>query len=171
VEMGTVREDLFYRVHVIELHLPALRERRQDILPLAEHFLRSLSGSSASGSYILSADATAALLSYSWPGNVRELENTMERASVMCENGFIEAGDLPERLLPPRYRTSGGSGSSPGSINLNSVLSNIEKRYILNALMENRGNRTEAARVLGLKRTTLLARMKRLGIPSDFGKE
>lgn len=165
------REDLYYRLNVIEIELPPLRDRTDDILPLAEHFLNSLSGSAGSGSYILSADATAALLSYSWPGNVRELENTMERASVMCENGFIEVGDLPERLLRTRDRTSRGSGSSPGSINLDSVLSNIEKRYILNALMENRGNRTEASRVLGLKRTTLLARMKRLGIPSDFGKE
>jgi two-component system, NtrC family, response regulator AtoC len=165
------REDLFYRLNVIEINLPPLRERTDDILPLAEHFLNGISGSAGSGSYILSADAASALLSYSWPGNIRELENTMERAAVMCEDGFIDAGDLPERLLPPGGRAGRGSRPAPGDIDLDSVLANIEKRYIMNALMENRGNRTDAAKVLGLKRTTLLARMSKLGLAPDFGKE
>jgi DNA-binding NtrC family response regulator len=165
------REDLFYRLNVIEIDLPPLRDRTDDILPLVEHFLNGVSGSAGSGSYILSADAASALLSYSWPGNVRELENTMERAAVMCEDGFIDAGDLPERLQPPGGRTGRDRGRAKGDINLDAVLGNIEKRYILNALMENRGNRTDAARVLGLKRTTLLARMSKLNIPSDLGKE
>jgi len=172
VEEDRFREDLYYRLNVIEIDIPPLRERTDDILPLAEHFLNGISGSSGAGSYILGAEAASALLSYTWPGNVRELENTMERAAVMCEDGFITLADLPERLHPPRGGVTGGAPeAAPGNFALDSVLSNIEKRYIMNALMEHHGNRSTAAQVLGLKRTTLLARISRLGIPPDFGKE
>jgi len=170
VRNNQFREDLYYRLNVIEIDLPPLRQRTDDILPLAEHFLYHLSGSSDSDEFILSADAASALLAYSWPGNVRELENTMERAAVMCENGFIELGDLPSRLIH-RVDTSSGTSLAPGNIDLNAVLENIEKHYILNALKLNRGNRTNAAKVLGLKRTTLLARIAKLGIPADIGRE
>lgn len=170
VENNLFREDLYYRLNVIEIDLPPLRQRTDDILPLAEHFLNHLSGAAGVAGFILSADAASALLAYSWPGNVRELENTMERAVVMCENGFIEVTDLPSRLIRSDG-TSSALGPEHGNIDLNSVLENIEKHYIQNALKENHGNKTNAARVLGLKRTTLLARMAKLGIPSDLGRE
>ncbi|MEN8209674.1 MAG: sigma-54 dependent transcriptional regulator [Candidatus Fermentibacteria bacterium] len=163
------REDLYYRLNVIEVHIPPLRHRTDDILPLAEHFLSRQIDSDRSDSCSLSSSAASILLSYSWPGNVRELENTMERAWVLCEDSVILPKDLPGKMLsshekPPEIQTS------RDGVQLDSLLENIEKHYIIKALKQSKGNKTLAARRLGLKRTTLLARINSLGIVNDSGR-
>jgi DNA-binding NtrC family response regulator len=153
------REDLYYRINVIEVHVPPLRQRTDDILPLAEHFLSRLKASDKRDSCILSPNSASILLTYQWPGNVRELENTMERSWVLCEDDLIKPEDLPARMLPSNMLPSDDQPFSDG-IMLDSLLDNIEKHYIIYALKRSKGNRTLAAKMLGLKRTTLLARMK-----------
>ncbi|MCK4807013.1 MAG: sigma-54-dependent Fis family transcriptional regulator, partial [Candidatus Aegiribacteria sp.] len=105
-----------------------------------------------------------------WPGNVRELENIMERAWVLCENNVILPKDLPGKMLPSHGNLPDIHPSSDG-IQLDSLLENIEKHYIINTLKQSKGNRTLAARLLGLKRTTLLARINSLGIAKDTGRK
>ncbi len=163
------REDLYYRLNVIEVHVPPLRHRTDDILPLAEHFLSRQMGSDKRDSCALSCNAASILLSYHWPGNVRELENTMERAWVLCENSEILPKDLPGRMLPSNDKPPEAHHTRDG-IKLDTLLENIEKHYIINALKRTKGNRTLAASRLGLKRTTLLARIKSLGIVKDTGR-
>jgi DNA-binding NtrC family response regulator len=170
VERGSFREDLFYRLNVIDIHVPPLRHRTEDILPIAEHFLELYSGQSESERYSLTPDTAACLLAYAWPGNVRELINAIERATVLCDGYVIDAGDLPARIagqavLPP------GEAGIEGDVELPDILGSVERRYIINALMRSGGVRAVAARMLGLKRTTLLASMKRLGIPPDTGRK
>ncbi|MCD4700372.1 MAG: sigma-54 dependent transcriptional regulator [Candidatus Aegiribacteria sp.] len=169
VSKNDFREDLYYRLNVIEVHVPPLRHRTDDILPLAEHFLSGFMGSGKKESCILSSSSASILLSYHWPGNVRELENTMERAWVLCENNVILPEDLPGRMLPSHDKPPEMCPSSDG-IRLDSLLENIEKHYIINALKKSKGNRTLAARLLDLKRTTLLARINSLGIAKDTGR-
>ncbi|MBD3278634.1 MAG: response regulator, partial [Candidatus Aegiribacteria sp.] len=100
------REDLYYRLNVIEVHLPPLRKRSDDILPLAEYFLAKLAGPDGAHKGILSSSAASCLLSYNWPGNVRELENTMERAWVLCEDDVIKPEDLPGKMLPSHQKST-----------------------------------------------------------------
>ncbi|MBN2587810.1 MAG: sigma-54-dependent Fis family transcriptional regulator [Candidatus Fermentibacteraceae bacterium] len=164
------REDLYYRLNVIEVHIPPLRQRTDDILPLSEYFLSRLTGHENRSRCILSSSAASLLLSYHWPGNVRELENTMERAWVLCEEGLIQPEDLPDRMRPDSQRPPETRRDGEG-LSLNALLENIEKHYIVNALKRSGGNRTRAARLLGLKRTTLLARMVSLGIPGETGRD
>ena len=163
------REDLYYRLNVIDIHVPPLRQRTDDILPLAEHFLARLKSSEDEESFVLSSSAVSILLSYRWPGNVRELENTMERACVLCENNIIKPEDLPGKMLFS-YENPPEPHSSSEGIHLKTMLENIEKHYIISALKQSKGNRTLAARKLGLKRTTLLARINSLGITKDTGR-
>lgn len=163
------REDLYYRLNVIEIHIPPLRQRTDDILPLSEFFLSRLAGSEHSRKLTLSSNAVSALLSYHWPGNVRELENTMERAFVLCDSELIELHDLPDRIT---YSREDFPDQTPTAeqMNLDSLLNSIEKHYIINALKKSSGNKTSTAKILGLKRTTLLARMKHYNIQRDTGK-
>ncbi|MCD4848736.1 MAG: sigma-54 dependent transcriptional regulator [Candidatus Aegiribacteria sp.] len=165
----TFREDLYYRLNVIEIHIPPLRQRTDDILPLSEFFLSRMSGSEHSKKLSLSSNAVSALLSYNWPGNVRELENTMERASVLCDSEQVELHDLPDRIT---YSKEDLPDLTPTAeqMNLDSLLNSIEKHYIINALKKSGGNKTSTANMLGLKRTTLLARMKQYNIQRDTGK-
>ncbi len=162
------REDLYYRLNVIEIHIPPLRQRTDDILPLSEFFLSRLSDSEHSKKLTISSTAVSVLLSYHWPGNVRELENIMERASVLCDSDEIDLDDLPDRMLLSK-------GDFPDLtptaelVNLDSLLSSIEKHYISSALKKCGGNKTSTANMLGLKRTTLLARMKHYNIQRDKG--
>ena len=170
VRRGEFREDLFYRLNVIEIELPPLRNRREDILVLAEHFLERFCARRKDGAQLgIGGEAASALLAYSWPGNVRELENTIERACVLAQGDTVCVGDLPGRVV------AGTEGlESPelpeGGVNLPMVIENLERYYIVNALRGNGGVKARAARSLGLKRTTFLAKMKKLGIPEDTGK-
>jgi two-component system NtrC family response regulator len=160
---GDFREDLYYRLRVFEIHLPPLRERHEDILPLAEAFLEELGpivGRPAAG---LSREARDALLSYPWPGNVRELRNALERATILCEGGLITVEHLPHgvgRSTPaPRPQVSPQAFPS-GGVNLEVV----ERELIAKALQEARNNRSRAARLLGITRSQLYYRIEKHGL-------
>ncbi len=159
VESGSFRRDLYYRLNVFEIPIPPLRERGADIIPLAEHFLRRMKG--PFGGNTLSDTAVTSLLTYHWPGNVRELENVMERAVVLAGKGTIR-----DEHLPAWVRCDCGTeGSTEDTgFSLDSIVDSVERHYIQKTLDACKGVKTTAAQLLGLKRTTLLARMKRLGI-------
>jgi two-component system response regulator PilR (NtrC family) len=156
VQSGEFREDLYYRINVIELHVPAVRERNDDVLLLAGHILQRLGASANS----LDETANAALLRYSFPGNVRELENMLERAVTLCSGGRIGATDLA-------FRTgSDGSGSTARSTStdLGDRIEDVQRQAILDALEKTRYNKTAAAKVLGLSFRQLRYRIKKLGL-------
>jgi two-component system NtrC family response regulator len=153
VRHGTFREDLFYRLHVVPIHLPALRERIADIVPLAEHFLNR------NGKH-LSADAAARLLRHSWPGNVRELQNAMERAAVLARSAIIDASDLS---FVAEAQTPGYVVDWPDE-DLPTAMARLEEALIRRALMRSGGNRAEAARKLNIHRQLLYSKMKRYGL-------
>jgi DNA-binding NtrC family response regulator len=152
VEAGRFREDLFYRLNVVELHLPALRERREDILPLANLFIAEFARNRAR-----LAEATAdCLKNYSWPGNVRELHNFIERAVLLSQSELI----LPEHL-PAKLRES-VKASAPVVVPDSQQLDEIERVAILQALRQHKHNRTETAKALGISRRALLYKLQRL---------
>jgi len=165
VKAGDFREDLYYRIDVIDIHIPPLRERREDIIPLAEHFLARLAERRSTEPMTLSTDARVALMAYDWPGNVRELENVMERAAVLTDAPLISASQLPG---PAQGQAMTGTdlpaAEFEAGFDLDSVIGGVEKFYILAALAKAGGNRSRAAALLGIKRTTLLARIKSLGL-------
>jgi two-component system NtrC family response regulator len=155
VRAGRFREDLFYRLGVVPLALPALRERLADIVELAEHFLSLFSNPPRR----LSADAAARLLAHSWPGNVRELRNTMERAAVLGRNAVIAGADLD--FLRP---SSGPTPSEAPATDLPGAVERLERAMIRRALADTAGNRSEAARRLGIHRQLLHEKLRRYGI-------
>ena len=158
VEQGRFRQDLFYRVNVIELRMPALRECRDDIGTLAQRTLERLSGDGrvANVSFEIAPDAVDALSNYSFPGNVRELENILERAMALTSGAVIHAQDLA--LVP----NEAGDGTISGS--LQDHLDQVERQVIVDALEKNHGNRTAAARMLGITFRSMRYRMARLGL-------
>lgn len=156
VEQGTFRQDLYYRLNVIELRMPPLRERLEDIPPLAESILAKLAGPAAP---CLSEAAMRALCAYAFPGNVRELENILERATALCAGESIQAEDL--RLEPEEI---GDAGGGRGEECLDDYINRVERQAILEALQQTAGNRTAAARVLGVTFRSLRYRLERLGI-------
>ena len=149
---GEFREDLFYRINVIELKVPALRERGDDVLLLADHILERLG---APGS--LDESARAALLQYRFPGNVRELENLLERAVTLCSGGAISAADLSMRT-----DTTGDEPVNSGK--LGDQVEDVQRQAIVEALEKTRYNKTAAAKLLGLSFRQLRYRIKKLGI-------
>jgi Nif-specific regulatory protein len=142
VRQGAFREDLYYRLNVFTLYLPPLRERRPDILLLADHFVEKYAASHGKDVRRLATTAIDMLMSYHWPGNVRELENCIERAVLVCEGGVIHA-----HHLPPSLQTAEVSGTLP-RLALDGAVSAYEKDLILDALKTTRGNRAKAARML-----------------------
>jgi len=150
------REDLFYRLHVVPIHLPALRERIADIVPLAEHFLARVSVGKR-----LSADAAARLIRHTWPGNVRELKNAMERAAVLVRGDVINAADLS---FIDEARAVAGEITDWPDEDLPSATARLEEMLIRRALARSAGNRAEAARMLGIHRQLLYTKMKRYGL-------
>ena len=158
VEQGRFRQDLFYRLNVIEIRMPSLRECRDDIPTLAHHIVGRLSHGSGRGSPPLATDALAALQGYTFPGNVRELENVLERAVALMASDRIEAADL--NLVPAQL----GAGASVASGSLQDLLDQVERQAILDALKQSDGNRTAAARLLGVTFRSLRYRMARLNL-------
>jgi two-component system response regulator PilR (NtrC family) len=156
VASGEFREDLYYRINVIELHVPSLRERGSDILMLAGHILARLGSSSDA----LDASARAALSSYHFPGNVRELENMLERAVTLCASGTISESDLAVRVGSQAETSSDASGS----IDLGDQIEVVQRQAIVDALEQTRYNKTAAAKLLGLSFRQLRYRIKKLGI-------
>jgi len=167
VENGTFREDLYYRLNVFGIRLPPLRERRDDILPLAEEFLAEIGRAFGRPPAGVSPDARERLLEYDWPGNVRELRNMLERAAIMCEGGLINAEHLS--LTGPRVRSSVAPRASGHSLpapnpTTASDLRTIERGMVEKALTDARYNKSDAARALGLTRKQLYVRLRRFGL-------
>lgn len=160
VAEGGFRQDLFYRINVIELPLPSLRERREDIPLLVEHILERLAADQGVDRVTLSDEALTELQHYDFPGNVRELENILERAMTLCENDIIMVADLQL----PNSSTDGGKTDSGGGLSLQPYLGHVEKETILKALEQTRHNKTAAARLLGISFGALRYRMKKLGL-------
>ncbi|HEX8776779.1 MAG TPA: sigma-54 dependent transcriptional regulator [Rhodanobacter sp.] len=177
VEQGQFRQDLFYRINVIELRVPPLRERRGDVPLLANFILQGLARKDGGNPRQLLPEARQALESYDFPGNVRELENILERATAMCDGEHIDASDLmlPQRL--PRTEAAGAAapGNAPpaaaphpasatGDGGLDDYISNLERGAIMKALEESRYNKTAAAKKLGITFRALRYKLKKLGI-------
>ncbi|GGK01697.1 sigma-54-dependent transcriptional regulator [Pseudomonas matsuisoli] len=161
VAAGRFRQDLYYRLNVIELRVPPLRERREDILLLAEKMLQRLADN-GSNPATLDAGAQEKLKNYRFPGNVRELENMLERAYTLCENDVICANDL--RLAEARPSEQNGEVGLAHIDNLEDYLEELERKLIVQALEETRWNRTAAAERLGLSFRSMRYRLKKLGI-------
>ncbi len=156
IKNGSFREDLFYRLNVISIELPPLRERKEDIKPLANYFLVKYGRKSSKNVKTLDPAAEEALLDYDWPGNIRELENVIERAVILCETDVITKEDIAitGNTLPDR------------KIHGVPQLQEIEKNYILSVLEKTGGNQTNASKLLGLDRKTLYLKLKKYGISS-----
>ena len=167
VKNGQFREDLFYRLNVIPIELPALRQRHEDIALLARHFLKKCCKEMERGNITISKAALAAMEQYEWPGNVREIENVIERTVALTDGVIINVSDLPApmrtqfqkdvvALAHPKVTSEG--------LNLPEVMTSIEKEMIEEALSLSAGVKARAATLLHLNRTTLVEKMKRLGI-------
>ena len=151
VARGAFREDLYYRLQVFEIMIPPLRDRRSDVLPLADAFLQDIAQSFGRPVAGLTAEAKRALLEYSWPGNVRELRNALERAAILCEGGLIAAQHLSlpiERLIATETTD----------------INEVERQMIEEMLRKTRGNKSKAAKRLGLTRTQLYGRLRKYGL-------
>jgi len=159
IQAGEFREDLYYRLNVVPIAIPPLRERREDVRPLVQHFLRNLD---ASPRMTVTPDAFRALETYDWPGNVRELENALERALIFQRGEAITLADLPETIRTPRNKESVGLPVSLPETGLS--LEEVEKELILRALRKHDWNQSRAARYLGITRHTLLYRIEKHGI-------
>jgi transcriptional regulator with PAS, ATPase and Fis domain len=162
VELGNFREDLFYRLQVIPIVMPPLRERRSDIPLLVRHFLEKHNRKRPGHPAEINDEAMVHLWEYDWPGNVRELENLLERLVILSEDGRIEV-----EHLPPSIRSFISEKKIPrpalgdDGLDLNSAVEEFENRLIEEALRRTKGNKQAAARLLGLKRTTLVAKLRR----------
>jgi transcriptional regulator with PAS, ATPase and Fis domain len=150
VSRGAFREDLYYRVNVFEIRIPPLRERGEDILLFARSFLQEFASIHGLPAIELTPEAAGALVNHRWPGNVRELRNVIERASIVCDGGVLRESDL---ALPLPIATS------PNVTNLG----HLEERAIADAMRETGGNRSRAARQLGISRTQLYGRLRKYG--------
>ncbi len=144
VRSGSFRQDLYYRLNVVSLTLPALRERREDVPMLAEYFVLKCAKKCKVKPRRLSPQAMSCLLNYDWPGNVRELENAIERSLVLSLTDEIRPEDLPESVLEK------GSGAEGGPGQYHAAVISLKKRLILDAIEQAKGSYTEAARILGV---------------------
>jgi transcriptional regulator with PAS, ATPase and Fis domain len=161
VACGMFREDLYYRLNVIHLRAPALRDRPEDIPVLVEHFLAQSTKRIGREGLSISRIAMDLLSSWTWPGNVRELENTIERIVILCQNDLIEPADLPSKVrgLPTERRF--GAKLPDAGLDLRSAVESFENELIKQALDRSNWNKNRAARLLGLNRTTLVEMLKR----------
>ena len=169
IKDGTFREDLFYRLNVIPVTLPPLRDRREDVPLLARHFVQKSCRSNNLPQKTLSQDAVRALMNFSWPGNIRQLENAVEHAVALSgAEAVIGPATLPEDVLASGQTTIMPTVSIPDEgINFTSVVSQLERELILRVLEKTRGNKRQAARLLNLSRTTFIDKLQRLHLASD----
>lgn len=171
VKEGKFREDLYYRLNVVRIRLPSLRERREDIPMLADHFLQKYASVSEQPVRGFSTEARASLDAYRWPGNVRELENAVERAVSLSQGPVILPDDLPEsvrsdQLVPPSSATPLRTEDPSESL---LTLEEVERRHLQRVLRELKGNKVKAAKILGIDRRTLYRMAERFGI--DLGED
>jgi DNA-binding NtrC family response regulator len=171
VKARRFREDLFYRLNVIHIELPALRERPEDIAPLARHFLNASVARTGRLDVVgFAPEALEVLSAHAWPGNVRSLENTIERAVLLTAGPLVSVEDLPERLrlqsatLECAKPAKSSAPLPEAGIDLRAVIESYENRLILEALERTGRNKNRAAQLLGLNRTTLVEMMKRKGL-------
>ena len=162
LEQGTFREDLYYRLNVLPINIPPLRERKEDIPFLAEHFVKKLRKDLGTSAQSISEAAIQRLLEYHWPGNVRELENVIERSMVLATGAVLEAGDIKLDLAPKPRVAAGTDGFLPEGM----TLDDYERSIIREALHRANGNKSQAARLLGLTRNALRYRLSQMGIES-----
>lgn len=159
ISTGAFREDLYYRLSVITIQLPALAERREDIPLLIQHFLK-LSNARNNRSIRITAQAVQQLSSMRWPGNVRELENFIERLAIFCASGEIGVADVDrEARSKPQFSAVPAAGNGVAG-----TLQDVERQHIVSVLQEAQGNKSKAARALGIERKTLYEKARRLGI-------
>jgi transcriptional regulator with PAS, ATPase and Fis domain len=165
------REDLFYRINVIPIHLPALRERGSDILILANHFLTNFNKMKRKNVERIAPEAISYFMNYGWPGNVRELQNLIEMLVVMKEEGEISIDDLPPKIRNTQQKkrnTAADIELTNEGINFNERISLMEKDLLLKALKMSGGVKNRAAKLLNLNRTTLVEKLKRLNITDGW---
>ncbi len=168
VENKTFREDLYYRLSVIPLVIPPLRERKEDIPLLVESFLKRLNSEKKKRIQGLNQEVMSALCEYQWPGNIRELENLIERLIILKGSGIVTIDDLPHKYVgkapveeQERFQLPGGD------MNFNSVIEGYEKQLITEALQKSGGNKKEAAQMLNLKRTTFIEKLKKMNLAPE----
>jgi len=163
VQQGKFREDLYYRLHIIPIYLPPLRERKEDISLLVNHFLKKLTNELNKPAKQIADTAMEKLISYHWPGNIRELENVLERAVVLSDREFIDVHDLP--LL-----NTANTDKLPSDVfdrfrmNLNDTLAAVEKQLIERAMNETSGNKSQAAKLLGIQTSLLYYKLEKYGM-------
>ncbi len=162
IEQGRFREDLFYRINVVQVSLPPLRARGVDVLLLAQHFLRILGERTGKQMIGIDAAAAEALMAYAWPGNVRELQNCIERAVAIGHHDHVTTADLPDRVARHRLHVVSEPDDDAGGDLL--TLEEMERRYVLRVLEAVGGSRVLAAKRLGLDRTTLWRKLDRYGV-------
>lgn len=168
VKEGTFREDLFYRLNVIHLILPPLRDRREDISLLANHFLQKFSSENQRDIIDIDPMAMSLLTAWSWPGNIRELSNVIERAVVMNSGPIIFSEDLPPQIRQPVCNAGEVKTAPVGERNLKEEIKRVEKRIIMEVLEQQEGNRTRTALMLGISRRALMYKLQEYGIdPAD----
>jgi transcriptional regulator with GAF, ATPase, and Fis domain len=162
MQRGGFREDLYYRLGVFEIELPPLRERAEDVLELADTFLREIGETVGRPAAGFERDARRDLVNYPWPGNVRELRNAIERAIILADGGYIRSEHLP--VTATRKAPSAGEASTAplpaGGVNLDA----IERSLVIKALAQARHNKTRAAKLLGLTRAQLYSRIEKYGL-------
>jgi transcriptional regulator with PAS, ATPase and Fis domain len=174
VAEGRFREDLYYRLSVVPLNLPPLRERKGDIALLVDKFVQIFNRNRQYRLEGFGPAALAALLEYPWPGNVRELENLVQRMVVLHGGGSIGVAELPAKYVPPRQAAASSAATTtaaipaidfgPAGIDFEALVDNFEEQLILQALHFTHGNQKEAAQLLRLHRTTLLGKMRKKGL-------
>jgi DNA-binding NtrC family response regulator len=156
---GRFREDLYYRLNVVTIKLPALLERREDIPELIEHFLHTRRIGPAP--FLITPEAMDALTQYHWPGNIRELANVLERAQILCEEQTITLDDLPENIVEIRAATATSTCDDPH------LLREVERRHVLAMLRQEKGNKVRAAKVLGISRRALYRLIAKYGFSEE----
>jgi DNA-binding NtrC family response regulator len=158
VREGRFRGDLFHRIGVLPIRIPPLRERPEDVAPLAKHFLRRAAAAAGRKPPLMAVDALGALRDYMWPGNVRELKHVIERAVAACDGDTVTLRHLPAEILDgPALKPDDVAGRRP-------TLEEVERRYIAATLQHARGNQTRAAELLGISRKALWEKRKRYGL-------
>lgn len=157
VSQGRFRDDLYYRLNVVEVHIPPLRERAEDVLPLAEHFIKKIAAREGRPAPAIDDDALEVMQGYAWPGNVRELENFIEKTMIFCRGETIDRASLPWEVR----RTERGESDN---YSLKQAAARLEREYICKALAATDGNRTHAARLLEISLRALLYKIKEYGI-------
>jgi DNA-binding NtrC family response regulator len=161
IKRGNFRSDLYYRLNVISIVLPPLRNRAGDVALLSDAFLKRAGDARGEPPRVLAPDALEAMQRYSWPGNVRELENALERAAILAKGDTIPLSALPERVVEPKL-----DPLVSDAVQANPTLDTIERAYILWVLENEGGNKPRTAEVLGIDPSTLYRKLSRYGLPT-----